>query len=115
MADSIIPQEKEAYAYSKAQTDALISQSTAIEDRYVVVPYTTSAGGQYNTNLKTIIDNDMPNGKKCVGIVGFTTNNTDVVPVAIRYSDSAYSFQVRNVGTTDRNFSATVHYLCVKI
>lgn len=29
MADSIIPQEKEAYAYSKAQTDALIAQSMA--------------------------------------------------------------------------------------
>lgn len=32
MADSIIPQEKEAYAYSKAQTDTLISQSTATLD-----------------------------------------------------------------------------------
>lgn len=101
--------------YTKAETDNAIAQSTRIEDRYVSVPYTTTAGGQYNTNLKTIIDNDIPNGKKCVGIVGFTTNSTDVVPVAIRYTDSAYSFQVRNVGTVARNVSATVHYLCVKI
>lgn len=34
MADSVIPQEKEAYAYSKAQTDALIAQSTAGGARY---------------------------------------------------------------------------------
>lgn len=37
MADSIIPQEKEAYAYSKAQTDALIAQSTALQKTTVTL------------------------------------------------------------------------------
>ena len=38
MADSIIPQEKEAYAYSKAQTDALIAQSTAMINSGLYIP-----------------------------------------------------------------------------
>ena len=76
---------------------------------------TIPANNSNNTNLKTIIDNDMPSGYKFVGISGFSTNDIYITPISVRYHDSAYSLQVSNRYNTNRTTNIEVYYLCVKV
>ena len=79
--------------------------------RSVSVPYTVAANGQYNTNLKTIIDADVPTGYSVLGINGYTTNEVNVYFVGCSYTDTAYSFQIKNASADQRTGSARVWYL----
>ena len=88
----------------------------SIETRSVSVPLpaTFAANSTYNTNLKTIIDADLPSGKKCIGIVGWDSAGGMIVFSQLRYANNAYSFQCVNVSSSAyTNKTASVTYLCI--
>ena len=82
--------------------------------RELDIKFTVSANDQYNTNLYTLINNDMPSGYRFIAIAGFTTNSQYIVPVSVRYVNTAYSFQVKRVTTGSETTTANVYYLAVK-
>lgn len=75
--------------------------------------YTVSAHGEAHTNLKTLIDNDIPAGYKYLGIVGYRTNNANVIVNAVIYLDSGYSLQILNNASSDISNSVNIQYLCI--
>lgn len=86
-----------------------------IKARRVTWSYNIAANGNGNTNLKTLIDNDLPQGYKSIGVVGFTTNDVNIVPIAVNYADSNYSLQLRNIGSSAIQNTVHVYYLCTNI
>lgn len=95
------------------QTGAVsVSLNTQIFE--ISVSYTIPANGNYNTNLKTLIDNDMPSGYHFAGIVGYMTNNRDLFLINAAYQESAYSLYVRNISTSSITGSARVFVLAVQ-
>ena len=79
--------------------------------RSIQVPYTCQANGQFNTNLKTLIDDDLPSGYTVLGVVGYTTNDVNVYMVACRYYNTAYSLQIKNIHTASISNNVVVTYL----
>lgn len=58
--------------------------------------YSIPASSTYNTNLKTKIDDDLPSGYKFDGLIGYATNNVNVIVTNFGYYDSQYSLQMVN-------------------
>lgn len=77
----------------------------------VTISYSLASGAQYNTNLKTLIDSNLPSGYRCIGISGFTTGDIRVYFVSCFYGNSNYSFQIKNTSTNTVSENATVYYL----
>ena len=99
-------------AIAEHETDIVaLNNKTTFIQRTVGVPYECTANGQYNTNLKTIIDADVPADYTVLGIVGFSTNNVKISFIACRYAETAYSFQVINLTADTVSHSASVTYL----
>lgn len=92
------------------QVDTLNSKLEFI-NRSIQVPYTCEAYAQFNTNLKTLIDADLPSGYTVLGVVGYTTNDVNVHMIACRYYNTAYSLQIKNVGSTAISNNVVVTYL----
>ena len=86
-----------------------------VTERKVTWNTTVSANGSTNTNLKTLIDADVPSGYKYVGISGFTTNDVYLTLTSARYYDTSYSLQVSNRYNTSRTTTVEVYYLCAKL
>lgn len=77
--------------------DGTLGNGSAVSTiRELQISYTINANSSYNTNLKTLIDNDMPSGYKFGGLAGFATNNIQVIMNNCGYYDSAYSLQLAN-------------------
>ena len=89
------------------------SALSGLSVRYVTWDYSIAAGISDNRNLKTLIDANIPSGKRFLGIVGFTTNSANVVPTSMRYEDTNYSWQLRNVGASLQEAKAYAYYLCI--
>lgn len=90
---------------------------SSLEMRQVSVPLpaTFASGATYNTNLKTIIDADLPTGKKCIGIIGWDSSGASILVSQLRYVNNSYSFHCINTSSSAyTNKSAQVHYLCIK-
>ena len=85
----------------------------AIYTESLTASVSVAGSGEGHTNLKTLIDADMPNGSTCLGIVGFTTNNQNVIPVSIRYVDGAYSLQLRNLSSAATTASVAIYYIYI--
>lgn len=84
--------------------------------RSVSWTYSCGATDTVNTNLKTIIDADMPSGYKFVAIAGYASGAVTCLPYSIRYADSSYSLAIRNVSSSPvSNITAQIRYLCVPI
>lgn len=79
--------------------------------RTISIAYSIAANGNFNTNLKTLIDNDMPSGYMYGGIGGWTTNSNNVFMNSCNYGDSAYSFQLGSMAAASGN--ALVSYMAV--
>ena len=92
---------------------ALDNKINGLAVRYVTWDYSIAAGLSDNRNLKEMIDNNLPAGKRFLGIVGFTTNSANVVPASMRYEDTNYSWQLRNIGTSLQEEKAYAYYLCI--
>lgn len=95
----------------KSALDSLNSK-TNFEMRYVTFDYELAVGGNTNTNLKALIDADLPSGKRFLSIAGVSSGNVGIVVNNAYYSGSNYSLQMFNAGSTARNGYATIHYLC---
>lgn len=80
------------------------------------IPYSFPAVGNasWNTNLKTVLDNNCPTGYSVLGIVGWSTNSIYTMVVACFYHDGAYSLQLRHLTTSAESGTFDVHYLCIK-
>ena len=103
-------------ASSVADVTALNSKISSIGVRSVRIDYpaTFDANANFNTNLKTIIDGDLPEGTKCIGIVGYDSGASTIVIVQLRYYNGNYSLQARNIGSSAQsNRTAIVHYLYI--
>ena len=102
-------------AIAEHETDItdLSTKINGLAVRYVTWDYSIAAGLSDNRNLKELIDNNMPAGKRFLGIVGFTTNSANVVPASMRYEDTNYSWQLRNVGGSTQEAKAYAYYLCI--
>lgn len=86
------------------------------EIRNVTWSVTVPANGMVNTNLKTLIDADLPSGKRFLAIAGFTTNDQNLFFVGAYYnSTSNYSLQVRSISSSSLTKDITVFYLCASI
>ena len=90
----------------------IVNVLNGFEVRSVSITPTVPASGYYNTNLKTLIDADLPAGKKFLAISGFTSNSVQVVFNSVRCNDTNYALQVRNLSSTAQSNSITVWYLC---
>lgn len=88
----------------------LNNKINSIATRAVDVPYTLASNAQYNTNLKTIIDSDVPANKKVIGVVGFATGDIRVYFVACYYANNNYSFQIKNSSVNTVTETAHVTY-----
>lgn len=90
----------------------LATQVTTVE---ASVSYTISANGTWNTNT-TIpeITSEIPKGYTPVGIVGFTTNNTNVIPINMNYSGNAYAITLKNTSNSSVTASLLLKILCIK-
>ena len=90
-----------------------ISVTSGFEVRSVTWSATVPANGAANTNLKTLIDADLPSGKRFLAIAGFTTNDQSLLLVGAYYnSTSNYSLQVRNISSSSLTKNTTIFYLC---
>lgn len=96
-------------------TKLLTSGAIDLTERKVTWPVTVAANNNNNTNLKTLIDADIPSGYKYVCISGFSTNDVQLIPIAVRYNDSAYSLQVANRSTSSRTSNVEINYVCAKM
>lgn len=87
----------------------------SIEVRNVTYTYTVTPNTNTSTNLKTLIDADLPAGYEYLGISGVSSGDANVIPYTFRYYNSAYSLALKNVGSTAVvDATATVSYLCIK-
>lgn len=77
-----------------------IKKSAGLSPQIVAIQlnYTINANSTYNTNLKTLVDNNMPNGYHFGGLCGYASNNVQVLTTNFGYYDSAYSLQLANRG-----------------
>jgi len=89
-----------------------VIKADALFVRSVTVPWSVSGSGTYTTNLYTIINNDLPSGYKCLGIVGFDVGQNQQMLVHCLYKNDSLSFYIRNMATSDRSGTATIQYLC---
>lgn len=95
------------------EADAINTLNSQLEfiNRSIQVPYTCESYAQFNTNLKTLVDADLPSGYTVLGIVGYTTNDVNVHMIACRYYNTAYSLQIKNIGSTAISNNVVVTYL----
>lgn len=93
----------------------LSEQIAGLSIRSVSYTFTVNAGARVTTNLKTLIDADLPTGKKCLGIVGYhIVGNINVFANSVRYEDNAYSLQMFNLGDSNlSNQKINIDYLCI--
>lgn len=104
-----------AIAEHESDITSLNSQIASFSIRSINVPYTADASGQYNTNLYSLINADLPSGYTCLGIVGYSTSNQYVYFIGCYYANSAYSFQVKNTSAASVTENAIIKYLCAKL
>lgn len=86
-------------------------KAKGIIQRSVGVSVSVGGNGTGNTNIYSVINNDCPSGYRPIGLSGLTTNNLNIIPVAFRYVDGAYSLQLRNLSSSAVTASVTVYYL----
>lgn len=102
-----------AIAEHEQDINSINTKVDGLTVRYVTWDYSIDANISANTNLKTLIDGNMPAGKRFLGIVGYTTNNANVVPTSMRYEETNYSWQLRNVSNSLQEAKAYCYYLCI--
>ena len=75
--------------------------------------YSMGANGNANTNLKTLIDANVPSGYECIGICGYATNSVYVQVCNCYYSDSPYSLQLSNRANSTQAETCAIFYLAM--
>ena len=89
--------------------------SLQIRSIQVPLPATFAAGATHHTNLKTLIDADMPEGYKYLGLATFYGGASKIALIAARYDDSDWSFVAVNMAASAvGGKKTTIGYLCIK-
>lgn len=104
---------------------AVDEQASAISDlntglasfqiRKVNFSYSIAANSNTHGNLYTTINNDMPSGYRFLAFAGFNTASVNVFMSNMRYVNSDYSIELRNVSSTIVTQTSDIFYLCAKI
>ena len=79
----------------------------------VIYSYSMGANGSANTNLKTLIDANMPSGYECIGVCGYATNSIYVQVCNCNYSDGAYSLQLSNRANSTQTGNCVIWYIAM--
>lgn len=98
-----------------AELTALNNGLTSFEIRKVNFSYSIAANGNTHGNLYTLINNNMPSGYRFLAFAGFNTASVHVFMSNMRYVNSDYSIELRNVSNTTVTQTSDIFYLCVKI
>ena len=99
----------------KALTNLMNQSTIDLTERKIDWNTTVPANGSTNTNLKTLIDTDLPSGYKYVAISGYSTNDIYLSLASVRYYNGAYSLQVSNRYNSSRTSKIEIAYLCAKV
>lgn len=81
------------------------------QQRYIDVSYSLNAGASMHTNLKTLIDADMPSGYTWGGLSGFMSGNSNVCVIACAYANTEWTLQLKNFGTSTITTDARIYYI----
>lgn len=90
------------------------SSLKSFQIRKVKYSYSIAAYASDHTNLYTLINNDMPSGYKYLAVSGFNTGNAAVTVTNIRYINTDYSLEIRNISSSAVSSTAEIYYLCLK-
>lgn len=92
-----------------------IKKSAGLSPQIVLIEhnYTINANSTYNTNLKTLVDNNMPNGYHFGGLCGYASNNVQVLTTNFGYYDSAYSLQLANRGNSQASNMFRIFFIAI--
>jgi hypothetical protein len=82
-----------------------------ITKRIMLGSHTVAGSTTLSFNLMSYVTAETPSGYTAVGIVGFSTNHGSVCMVSARLIDSQYSFECRNIATTQMTVSPHVYVL----
>lgn len=82
------------------------------QSRSVRISYNLNGGEKLHTNLKTIIDADLPAGYVFSGLAGFASGNGSVIISSCYYGNTEWSFQLTNFATSNVTTDAAVYYIC---
>lgn len=95
-----------------------IKGSPSVITRSISIEYPSdgiAANASFHANLKTLIDADMPNGYAFLAFAGIVTNSGNLNLSNLRYSDSVYSFEVKNISSSKVTAGgANVNYVAYK-
>lgn len=69
---------------------------------------TVAANSTKSINLYAICNNAKPTGYKFIGLAGYSTNHGSIVMVSCRPTNSAYSFECRNLSSSQVTFTPEV-------
>lgn len=72
--------------------------------------YSIAAGATYNTAFNPTIT-----GYNCLGIIRFSTNNVDVLPVNIDVGSGSYALTIKNTSSSTKTGTLGVTALFVKV
>ena len=95
--------------------EAVNTGLTSFQIRKVNFSYNITANGNAHGNLYSIINNDMPSGYRFLAFAGFNTASVNVFMSNMRYVNSDYSIELRNVSTSAVAQTSDIFYLCAKI
>ena len=114
--EDMTSQEVSDFVDSLDAQGANLAEQIGLEIRSVSWGATVPANGSANTNLKTLIDADLPSGKRFLALAGFTTNDQSLLLVGAYYnSNSSYSLQARNISSSALTKNVTIFYLCASV
>ena len=100
-------------AVSGGGLNALNSKIASLQMHYLRHDYTITANGATNTNLYTLIENAKPTGATVLGVVGYSTNDVNVIPISFKYDNGNYSLQLKNLSASAISNHADIYYLCI--
>lgn len=98
-----------------AELKSLSNGLASFEIRKVNFSYSIAANGNTHGNLYTLINNNMPSGYRFLAFAGFNTASVHVFMSNMRYVNSDYSIELRNVSSTTVTQTSDIFYLCAKI
>jgi len=95
--------------------DEVVENVANLTDYTVVdgeVTFTIAASSTFNSN--PTVDISIPSGYTPIGIVGFQTNNAQVLPINISWVNSSWGIGLRNISTGEQTGALIVKILCIK-
>ena len=74
---------------------------------------TIDSNSSINFNPFAEWNESVPDGYAAIGVAGFSMGRSYYIPIAVRYINTEYGVQIRNVGTNSESSDVIVYLLCV--